>query len=247
MFETFYSSFYQHPLLLWAVPLVFVFFIPRRSDFFALYLWVFSVLTICDALMTGPGAEWLGLSDSMAEGVAIFFVILGDARFFLVIEHFSGTRSQPPQPGTLRPYLTALAWSFVVPVGQLALLRAFPALFLEARHTFLAYEILFFLLALWFRVVLLPRRRRMSAASARWLGQVCGYAMAYYACWILADVVILAGTHLTPGIRDVGFALRVIPNVLYYGFFLPFVFWRAPLEWKGTERGFSTGRLSAQS
>jgi hypothetical protein len=36
-------------------------------------------------------------------------------------------------------------------------------------------------------------------------------------------VVILAGW-------DFGFALRILPNVLYYAFFVPFVFATAPRE-----------------
>ena len=40
----------------------------------------------------------------------------------------------------------------------------------------------------------------------------------YYALWAVADVLILAG-------RDVGWALRIVPNQLYYAFWVPVVWW----------------------
>lgn len=244
MFERFYYSFYQHPLLLWAVPVVFLFIIPSPRTFFTFYLWVFTLLSILDALLTGPGPLWLGLSPGVAEALAIFFVILGDFRFFLVIEHFSGTRTARARPATARPYATALAWSFAVPVTQLLLIRAAPGFFSESRHTFLAYEVLFFLLAVLLRSVLLPRRQ-MRNSTAIWLREICAYAMTYYALWAAADVMILTGDSIAPGLSDWGYGLRVLPNLLYYGLFLPFVFWRAPVEWRtppteGSPAGLST-------
>jgi hypothetical protein len=46
---------------------------------------------------------------------------------------------------------------------------------------------------------------------------------AYYGLWAAADVLILCGV-------DAGWPVRLVPNQLYYGFFVPFV-------WRGFFRG----------
>jgi hypothetical protein len=48
---------------------------------------------------------------------------------------------------------------------------------------------------------------------------VVAWAGVYYALWAAADVLILAGV-------DAGWLLRCVPNQLYYGFTVPFVWWR---------------------
>jgi hypothetical protein len=48
------------------------------------------------------------------------------------------------------------------------------------------------------------------------------YVIGYYALWAGADAIIL-----TSG-ADTGFLLRVLPNALYYGGFVPVVAWAAP-------------------
>ena len=226
MFEEFYASPWQHPILLWVAPVVFLFFIPRadgtgRSRFFVRYLRIFTVLTILDPLVTGPLLSAVDLPTGVSDKLMILFVILGDLRFFAIIEHFSCAAEQV---GSARGWLRAIGWSLVVPILQLGLIGFFPGQFAEARYTYLAYEVLFVVLALVFRFVILPRRT-MSEQVRLWLNAVCHYALAYYGLWATADVVILSGF-------DAGFALRVIPNQLYYSFFLPFVFWKAPAALK---------------
>jgi hypothetical protein len=53
--------------------------------------------------------------------------------------------------------------------------------------------------------------------------------MVYYTLWGTADAVILATG------SDVGFGLRVLPNLLYYGGFVAAVVWLAPRR-DATER-----------
>gem|GEM_PF-5782227 len=52
-------------------------------------------------------------------------------------------------------------------------------------------------------------------------GAVLAFVTVQYTLWATADVLILAG-------HDAGFALRLAPNALYYGLFLPFVYATAP-------------------
>jgi hypothetical protein len=93
----------------------------------------------------------------------------------------------------------------------------------------LAYELLFLAVAGGFRFVLLPKRT-MPDEHRVWLSAITGYAMLYYALWASADVLILSGL-------DLGFGLRVLPNLLYYGGFLPFVYWTAPASLKVHSQG----------
>lgn len=218
MFSRFYESFWQHPLLLWVFPVLFVFVLPRRWGPFYGYLWFFTVETMVDPLCTGPLAEWTHMSDGVATATMILFVLLGDFRYFWLLERFDAQ-------GTHRRALSrATGWTFVVPLFTALLIGLFPVPFENPRHTFLAYEVAFFCLALAIRTFFLPRRS-VSPERLRWLAAVTHYVLLYYGLWALADVIIMAG-------HDFGFGVRVVPNVLYYGLFLPFVFWKAPEDLK---------------
>lgn len=222
MFEAFYSSYWQHPLLLWLAPAVFLIRFPRpveegRRGFFSRFVVAFALLTLVDPLMTGPVADSGLLSDAQNQRISIFFVILGDLRFFALFELFSSEESS-----RMKSWIRAILWSLVVPLLQFALLRLFPGFFSEARYTFLAYELLFLLLALVFRGAILPRKN-LSPETRTWLKRSLLYAATYYALWALADVLILAGW-------DAGYGLRILPNLLYYSFFLPFAYWLAPVS-----------------
>ena len=46
---------------------------------------------------------------------------------------------------------------------------------------------------------------------------VLTYVAIYYALWAIADVLIIAGI-------DLGWALRIVPNQLYYAFWVPFAY-----------------------
>jgi hypothetical protein len=65
-----------------------------------------------------------------------------------------------------------------------------------------------------------------DAAGRAFVAALFGYAAAYYVLWLAADVLtVVAGL-------DVGWALRMVPNQLYYAFWVPFAhfrFFSAPL------------------
>ena len=84
---------------------------------------------------------------------------------------------------------------------------------LPEQILWLIYECAFAALALWWRARVVPARR---PPAERFLRAVLAYVAVYYALWALADVLILAGW-------DVGWALRVLPNQLYYAFWVPVV------------------------
>jgi hypothetical protein len=105
----------------------------------------------------------------------------------------------------------ALAASAVPALDGLAI-----ALGAGGQGLWLVHELAFLALALWLRQRLVPAR-----APAPWRGPLraaTGYAAAYYALWALCDALLL-GAEL-----DAAWGLRILPNQLYYAFWVPFVF-----------------------
>ncbi len=71
------------------------------------------------------------------------------------------------------------------------------------------------------RFAVLPRRADVGNERARWGNDVMAFVAVQYALWAAADLLILSG-------EARGFALRLVPNVMYYGAFVGYVFVRAP-------------------
>ena len=59
-----------------------------------------------------------------------------------------------------------------------------------------------------------------ATAKVAYLRALFGYSAAYYALWLGADVLIVVGE------LDLGWAVRIVPNQLYYAFWVPFAYWR---------------------
>ena len=91
-----------------------------------------------------------------------------------------------------------------MPVLSGVIQKSLPIEWQLPRVLYLVYEVLFL-------VVLVVFNMRNSLSSVRKLSLYVGL---YYAFWVLADIVILAWNW------DVGFAIRVIPNLLYYSGFM---------------------------
>lgn len=219
MFESFYTSFWQHPLLLWVFPVLFWALARPSGTYFERATVAFLSLTILDPLMTGPVTTLFGWRDGVATGVMLLFVLLGDFRLLFFVERFSR-----PDAAARSSYVAAGVVTFIVPLLQAGLIKALPSAFENPRHTFLVYELLFLMLAAVYRFIVLPRRE-LGVERRVWLNRTVAYGMLYYALWATADVIILAGA-------DIGFLVRIIPNVLYYGLFIPFVYFMAPTSLK---------------
>ncbi len=170
---------------------------PRAADFVCAWATVFTLETIADP----PAIVLLGLP-------VLPFVLLGDFRVFLLV--LGVAEPDRPLAGTIA---RAAAWTMVVPLiawssYRLAIVLAGP---IPELVLWLVYEIAFVALALWWRARRVPARRPIAL---RYLRAVLAYVAVYYALWGVADVLLLAGF-------DAGWALRVIPNQLYYSFWVP--------------------------
>lgn len=177
---------------------------PFDARFVRAWAVAFGLLALADPILTGP-VGWPLLP----------FVLLGDYRVFalvLVVMHPGRERA-----GAL---LEAAAWTLVVPPIAYGVYRGLEALRGPLPETvlWLVYEVAFALLATGILVRLVPRRVGIERGRVRrYLRAVLGLVVLYYALWAAADVAILSG-------RDWGWALRMLPNQLYYGVFVPFAY-----------------------
>lgn len=171
---------------------------PRAAGFVGGWAVAFALETIVDPLAVALG----GIS-------MVPFVLLGDFRVFLLL--LGVMEPERPLVGT---FARAVAWTLVVPAVALTLYRLAQGVAgpVPEQGLWLIYECAFVVLALWWRAHVARARPR----SERFLRAVLAYVAAYYGLWALADALILAGC-------DGGWALRVIPNQLYYGFLVPVV------------------------
>jgi hypothetical protein len=195
-FEAFYASALQHPLLLWLAAAAGLAIALRRRDLHASvrrYAVALFALSVLDAWLT---------THPHGSVVPLFFVIAGDARYLLLLEAARPTGAIAIAP---RGLARALALSLVVPIVSQLLTSALAGPGAQPRVLFLIYELLFCALAL----ALL--RWHPNVRALPWLRGVTRFVLLYYALWATADIVLLATR------ADLGFALRVVPNALYYG------------------------------
>lgn len=228
MFLEFYTSDLQSTYAVWPVPLALLAWLVLTGGraatspdarFVHAYAVLFALETVLDPFATGPLSRWLGLSGSTAGLVVlIFFVLLGDFRVLYLMQRLAF-------PGRARERLLAesAAWTLIVPLSALTIREVLGAIAgtLDENAIWLIYELCFLALALWLRQVGLPRWVGPGrAARLAYLRSVATYVAVYYGLWASADVLIqILGL-------DAGWALRVVPNQLYYAFYVPFVYFR---------------------
>lgn len=221
MFQSIYDSAWYAPGLFWLSGLLFLGYLVRDRPFLFAYLVLFTVEIMVDALVTGGVSPTQG-SPVLHQRLGILFVILGDFRYFLLVERFVAPGGSRPNLG--RAWALALGQSFLIPVLSYAVMAAVPSIRESPRVTFLLYEAMFTVLAVVLRFVVLPRRLKgRPEAEAQFLRTVTSFVLVQYAGWALADILILSGASW-------GYGVRLIPNTMYYAGFLPYVYLKAPKE-----------------
>jgi hypothetical protein len=179
---------------------------PYAARFVRAWTIVFALASIADPIATG-----------LFEIPFVPFVLLGDFRVFALLL----VVMQPGRTRT-RALLEAVAWTLLVPPVAWGTFNALTALRGPAagQTLWLVYEAAFAILAVFWLVRVVPARVGLERAAVRgYVRAVLGFVCLYYVLWATADVLILGG-------RDAGWGLRVVPNVLYYGAFVPFAYWR---------------------
>ncbi|MGB3051012.1 MAG: hypothetical protein WBB42_08430 [Polyangiales bacterium] len=216
-YAEFYDSFIQHPLLLWAAAILGLSLALSRRGLSATaraYCVVLAIVSLFDAWLTTTHVPGIGpLTGGAATFVPLAFVLFGDFRYFLFIESAKPDGTVAASAGA---WMRASVWTLLVPLASQ--LVVFGSGSNEPRILFLVYETLFVFLSIGLVRVYLPRRSR----AVPWTRRVTRFVIAYYALWAAADAIILMTG------ADVGFLLRVLPNLLYYGGLVPAIAWAAP-------------------
>jgi hypothetical protein len=225
-----YDSELQGLFALIAVPAIFLLYrqsrgrplggvLPAAARFVDAYAIVFAIETILDPLISGLLARTLNLSDGPGATILlVVFVLLGDFRVYLLVFALLAIARGAPWTAALVP---AAAWSTLVPLVAFGANRALHAVApgVGDGSIWLIYESLFTAVALLWRGPLLAARAPATHPGLhRYLRGVLLYVVVYYVCWLCADLLIQVGG------SDVGWLLRVLPNQLYYAFWVPVVF-----------------------
>lgn len=195
-----------------------------ETRFLSRYTILWALLTILDPIATGPLSRALGISDTeLGTALMFLFVLLGDLRVFALI---FGTASQSAA-GTSPWQQRAIAFSFIVPIGTGVLYGGLKLLNpdVPGQVMWLIYEAGFLGMALWLARRAIPAAVGPGRPELRAMLTSCAaYAATYYALWAACDIAILASV-------DEAWALRAVPNQLYYALWIPFVYFRsAPLR-----------------
>jgi hypothetical protein len=223
--QAFYKSDFQAVYALGVLPGLFLSYwlltAPRRlaSDtptelFVRLYALLFCIETLIDPIATGPLVSALQLGETGATAMGLTFVLLGDFRVFvLVLTVASPDRSRAASIGE------ALLWTPVVAVSGFAVHAALDSILggVPGQLLWMIHELLFIAICVALRGVV-NRRMPADAAHRKKLMRAIGFVMLYYGLWAGADALILFGDF------DWGWAVRVIPNQLYYAVWVPFVY-----------------------
>jgi hypothetical protein len=235
-----YASDLQGVYALWVVPTIFLVYLlttrrrrelslvaPGATRFIRAYAVAFTVETIVDPLASGPLLRWLGLAGGWpATAVTIVFVLLGDFRVFLLVFFLTtvGRRrstGRPAEVGLGGVAGRAAAWTLIVPLATVAAWSVLKVVVhnLPAHSIWLVYELAFVVMALVLRGRVVPGEVPSSRPELRaYLRDVTAYVALYYALWAGADVLILAAD------VDEGWALRMLPNQLYYALYVPLAY-----------------------
>ena len=218
-FEAFYNGAVHHPLQLWSAAAAAIVYAATRLDLDAglrRYCLALGVLTFVDAWLTSTSPYGLGpLRGAAASGVPLFFVIAGDLRFLLLA---LAATADGRIAWSGRGVAAACGLSLLVPVVSQLAVWSLPDSLQSARVLYLVYELCFFALAAAL-AAFHPNLRR-----APWLRGLSRFVMLYYGLWASADAWILATG------SDLGFALRMLPNLLYYGGLIAAIAWLAPRQ-----------------
>jgi hypothetical protein len=192
--------------------------VPAAAGFVAALTLFFSLETMIDPISTGPLLKLDSLRGSHAASIIPFiFVLLGDLRVLLLAVGVA-----QPERSLRRILGWALAMSLIVPIGAgsiFALIRwVNPEV--HGQVLWMLYEFGFLALCIFLARTWAPRVAESDSTTIAFLQSVFGYSAAYYLLWLLADVFIVVAD------MDLGWAIRMVPNQLYYAFWAPFVYWR---------------------
>ena len=225
-----YYSDLQSPFALLVLPLAFLAWraavptdetravVPEAARFVAGMTLAFAILTMLDPISTGP----LLRTDALADGPAttlipFFFVLLGDLRVLWLALGVAR-----PEDSQASVFVRAMGLSLIVPIvaGATYAIARWLVPEVHSQLLWMIYEAGFMTLCILLSRLCVARDLAHVPATAAYIQALLGFSAAYYALWLTADLLIVA-----LGL-DLGWAVRIVPNQLYYSFWVPFAYWR---------------------
>ncbi len=195
--------------------------VPEAARFVSGATLLFAVATMIDPISTGKIAQQDGIEGTFAATVIVFFFVLfGDFRVLLLAIGVAC-----PERDLRENLGWAAGVTLVVPVFA-GVTYTILGLLVEDLHgqvLWMLYEAGFFGLCVALSRRWIPRTLGddvAATAKVAYLRALFGYSAAYYVLWFGADVLIVVGE------LDLGWAVRIVPNQLYYAFWVPFAYWR---------------------
>lgn len=192
--------------------------VPEATRFVSGLTLFFAVATMIDPLSTGPLLRIDTLEGTIATTlIPFFFVLLGDLRVLWLAIGVAR-----PQRSLAENFAWALGTTLIVPVvaGISYGLARWLVPDVHEQLLWMLYEFGFFSLCLFLSRNWIPRSLANQPARARYLRALFGFSAAYYALWLIADLLVVVGGF------DLGWAIRIVPNQLYYSLWVPFAYWR---------------------
>ena len=225
-----YYSDLQSPFALLVVPLAFLAWraavptdraravVPEAARFVAGMTLAFAFLTMLDPISTGPLLRTEALAETPATTlIPFFFVLLGDLRVLWLALGVAR-----PERSLADGCVRAIGLTLVVPIlagaAYAIVRRLVPGV--HGQLLWMIYEAGFLTLCILLSRVWVTRELGHAPATAAYVRALLGFSAAYYALWLIADLLIVIGG------LDLGWAIRIVPNQLYYSFWVPFAYWR---------------------
>ena len=191
---------------------------PRAARFVSILAVVFAVETMLDPIATGPLLKLDAFRDNSAATIIPFvFVLLGDLRVLLLAVGVAR-----PERTLHQNFSWALGTALIVPIvaGVGFTLAGWLWPDVHGQVLWMIYEFAFLALCIYLARIWVPSQVPNDPSIAAFLRAIFGYSAAYYALWWTADILIVCAD------LDLGWAIRMVPNQLYYAFWVPFVYWR---------------------
>lgn len=225
-----YASDLQSPYALLILPLAFLAWratvptdasravVPEAARLVSGLTLFFALATLADPISTGPLLRTEALRDTIATTlIPLFFVLLGDLRVLWLAIGVAR-----PERSPRRNFGWALGTTSIVPIVAYASYTLTRSLVpeLHGQVLWMFYELGFFVLCIYLSRSWIPNSLAQDPARASYLRALFGFSAAYYVLWLIADLVIVVGG------LDFGWAIRIVPNQLYYAVWVPFAYWR---------------------
>lgn len=187
-----------------------------------IYLLIFSATTLVDILVASKIIP-IGNGD-VQTAIEYIFVLIGDLRFIILLAFVVYAQKKMPDIAAFRVDGSVLKPALIFMMFDSLLIRAIefakPGIFAEPRYKFLTYEIIFFVLTFLWIFAVMPQKD-IAETERRFLRRVAIPVFIFYGLWPVADMLILKG-------HEVGYALRIVPNLTYYCGFLWWVLVSVP-------------------